>query len=41
MRPNAGYFLKLDYPEPDSAKVIALIQGKPVCRTNEPSAPSL
>ena len=24
---------KLYYPEPDSAKVIALIEGKPVCRT--------
>ena len=26
-------FRQLYYPEPDSAKVIALIQGKPVCHT--------
>ena len=27
---DAGCFVKLYYPEPDSAKVISLIQGKPV-----------
>ncbi|MCW5553894.1 MAG: type II toxin-antitoxin system VapC family toxin [Verrucomicrobiae bacterium] len=30
---DTGCFVKLYYPEPDSAKVIALIQGKPVCFT--------
>lgn len=30
---DTGCFVKLYYPEPDSAKVIALIQGKPVCHT--------
>jgi predicted nucleic acid-binding protein len=30
---DTGCFVKLYYPEPDSAKVIALIQGKPVCYT--------
>lgn len=30
---DTGCFVKLYYPEPDSAKVIALIAGKPVCRT--------
>lgn len=27
---DTGCFVKLYYPEPDSAKVIALIQGRPV-----------
>lgn len=27
---DTGCFVKLYYPEPDSAKIIALIQGKPV-----------
>ena len=27
---DTGCFVKLYYPEPDSAKVIFLIQGKPV-----------
>ena len=30
---DTGCFVKLYYPEPDSAKVIAQIQGKPVCYT--------
>jgi predicted nucleic acid-binding protein len=30
---DTGCFVKLYYPEPDSAKVIALIQGKPICHT--------
>ena len=30
---DTGCFVKLYYPEPDSAKVVALIQGKPVCYT--------
>lgn len=30
---DTGCFVKLYYPEPDSAQVIALIQGKPVCYT--------
>jgi predicted nucleic acid-binding protein len=30
---DTGCFVKLYYPEPDSTKVIALIQGKPVCYT--------
>lgn len=30
---DTGCFVKLYYPEPDSAKVIALIQDKPVCYT--------
>lgn len=30
---DTGCFVKLYYPEPDSAKVIALIQGKPVFHT--------
>lgn len=30
---DTGCFVKLYYPEPDSAKVIALIHGKPVCYT--------
>ncbi len=30
---DTGCFVKLYYPEPDSTKVIALIQGKPVCHT--------
>lgn len=30
---DTGCFIKLYYPEPDSAQVIALIQGKPVCYT--------
>jgi predicted nucleic acid-binding protein len=30
---DTGCFVKLYYPEPDSAKVIALIRGKPVCHT--------
>ena len=30
---DTGCFVKLYYPEPDSPKVIALIQGKPVCHT--------
>lgn len=28
---DTGCFVRLYYPEPDSAKVIAAIQGKPVC----------
>ncbi len=28
---DTGCFVKLHYPEPDSAKVVAAIQGKPVC----------
>jgi hypothetical protein len=30
---DTGCFVKLYYPETDSAKVIALIQGKPICYT--------
>jgi len=30
---DTGCFVKLYYPEPDSANVVALIQGKPVCYT--------
>lgn len=30
---DTGCFVKLYYPEPDSAKVVAQIQGKPVCYT--------
>ncbi len=30
---DTGCFVKLYYPEADSAEVIALIQGKPVCYT--------
>lgn len=30
---DTGCFVKLYYPEPDSAKVIALVQGKSVCYT--------
>ena len=30
---DTGCFVKLYYPEPDSAQVIALIQGKVVCHT--------
>ncbi len=30
---DTGCFVKLYYPEPDSAKVAAFIQGKPVCHT--------
>ncbi len=30
---DTGCFVKLYYPEPDSAKVIALIQGKSLCHT--------
>jgi predicted nucleic acid-binding protein len=30
---DTGCLVKLYYPEPDSAKVIALIHGKPVCYT--------
>ena len=30
---DTGCFVKLYYPEPDSATVIALIQGTPVCHT--------
>ncbi|MBI4323921.1 MAG: type II toxin-antitoxin system VapC family toxin [Chloroflexi bacterium] len=30
---DTGCFVKLYYPEPDSAKVVALIQGKPICHT--------
>lgn len=30
---DTGCFVKLYYPEPDSPKVIALIQGKPLCHT--------
>lgn len=30
---DTGCFVKLYYPEPDSAKVIAQIQGKPICYT--------
>ena len=30
---DAGCFVKLYYPESDSAQVIALIQGKPLCHT--------
>jgi len=28
---DTGCFVKLYYPEPDSTKVIALIQSKPIC----------
>jgi predicted nucleic acid-binding protein len=30
---DTGCFVKLYYPEPDSAKVVALIHGKPLCHT--------
>jgi len=30
---DTGCFVKLYYPEPDSAEVIRLIQGKAVCYT--------
>jgi predicted nucleic acid-binding protein len=30
---DTGCFVKLYYPEPDSPKVIAAIQGKPVCHS--------
>ena len=30
---DTGRFVKLYYPEPDSAKVVALIQGKRLCHT--------
>ena len=30
---DTGCFVKLYYPEADSAKVVALIQGKPLCYT--------
>jgi predicted nucleic acid-binding protein len=30
---DTGCFVKLYYPEPDSARVIALVQGKPICYT--------
>lgn len=30
---DTGCFVKLYYPEPDSAKVVALIQGKALCHT--------
>jgi hypothetical protein len=30
---DTGCFVKLYYPETDSAKVIALIHGKPICYT--------
>ena len=30
---DTGCFVKLYYPEPDSAKVVGLIQGKPLCHT--------
>ena len=30
---DTGCFVKLYYPEPDSAQVVALIQGKPLCHT--------
>ena len=30
---DTGCFVKLYYPEPDSTKVIALVQGKPLCHT--------
>ena len=30
---DTGCFVKLYYPEADSAKVVALIQGKPLCHT--------
>ena len=30
---DTSCFVKLYYPEPDSAKVVALIQGKPLCYT--------
>ena len=30
---DTGCFVKLYYPEPDSANVVALIQGKPLCHT--------
>ena len=28
---DTGCFVKLNYPEPDSAQVIAAVQGNPVC----------
>jgi predicted nucleic acid-binding protein len=30
---DTGCFVKLYYPEADTAKVIALIQGQPICYT--------
>jgi hypothetical protein len=30
---DTGCFVKLYYPEPDSAQVVALIQGKALCHT--------
>jgi hypothetical protein len=30
---DTGCFVKLYYPETDSAQVIALIQGKTICHT--------
>jgi predicted nucleic acid-binding protein len=30
---DTGCFVKLYYPEPDSAQVVALIHGKPLCHT--------
>jgi hypothetical protein len=30
---DTGCFVKLYYPEPDSARVVALIQGKTLCHT--------
>ena len=30
---DTSCLVKLYYPEPDSAKVVALVQGKPVCHT--------
>ena len=30
---DTGCFVKLYYPEPDSAQVIALIQAKALCHT--------
>src|SRR5437762_7860434 len=30
---DTGCFVKLYYPEPDSAKVVVLIQGKSLCHT--------
>ena len=31
---DTGCLVKLYYPEPDSAKVVALVQGKPLCHTH-------
>jgi hypothetical protein len=30
---DTGCFVKLYYPEPDTAKVVVLVQGKPLCHT--------